>query len=408
MEQSILVSERDFSYYPSSRTVLLSNDSTSWQHSTSETVSYAQSGSDPPITSNLHNVRSPYGPLIKIVKFIVQDPDLRKYSDTSFDPASLRFRIGEGSTYRVDSAVIRGKETDAPDPGEIVPGERVAIKRVKPYKDALETALLELRLSRHPPLAQHENILAPEGYGWDVSGGTTEPFFYLTARFSRFGTVKDFLDFQNEKGLGFRERVEFCLDIAKGLETLHACGIAHGDVKLENTLVFEREEDKEHRGEYVAKITDFGHTIVRDGKPYLGTRYLTAPELRSDETGHERRDISQNCASDMFSFGIMMWEIFADGKRYYKGIKGMPQNNPALWFEKTPESEFIRLALLSVSECYRKHEERDVNVERVRRALRGSLEYNPSKRYTAEQVVRCLSMALKHEEKRPPAHGGWN
>jgi serine/threonine protein kinase len=44
-----------------------------------------------------------------------------------------------------------------------------------------------------------------------------------------YGTLSEL---QEQSKLHVDERLELCLDVAKGLEALHGCGIAHCDVSL--------------------------------------------------------------------------------------------------------------------------------------------------------------------------------
>jgi serine/threonine protein kinase len=46
------------------------------------------------------------------------------------------------------------------------------------------------------------------------------------------------------------------LEVAEGIAALHACSIAHCDLKQENVLVVSHQE----RG-VICKISDFGHSI---------------------------------------------------------------------------------------------------------------------------------------------------
>ncbi|EXM13913.1 hypothetical protein FOTG_17649 [Fusarium oxysporum f. sp. vasinfectum 25433] len=61
-------------------------------------------------------------------------------------------------------------------------------------------------------------------------------------------------------------------DIAEGLKSLHDCGIVHGDVKLENVLVFPGLDRK-----HIAKLSDFGHSLVDLGRGGGPQRYNGTP-----------------------------------------------------------------------------------------------------------------------------------
>src|SRR5690606_16858624 len=109
-----------------------------------------------------------------------------------------------------------------------------------------------------------------------------------------------------------------------------------GDVKIENTLVFDWNGEDGERS-YIIKITDFGHAITKENKPYVGTKHLLAPEVRGSGMIHQRRTIAQNCASDVFSFGLWIWELFLNGKRFFRCMEGASENHPDGFIEQVSE-----------------------------------------------------------------------
>jgi serine/threonine protein kinase len=96
------------------------------------------------------------------------------------------------------------------------------------------------------------------------------------------------------------------------LEALHNLNICHGDVKLENALVFAQNEKIQWR----VKLCDFGHARyaqedeVEDSITLaIGTRLLCAPELYSGKSaGGGHFNISDAIKTDIFSFGLVLWE----------------------------------------------------------------------------------------------------
>ena len=108
--------------------------------------------------------------------------------------------------------------------------------------------------------------------------------------------------------------MELALDVASGLELLHACDIIHGDVKLENVLVFSSEN-----GSARAKISDFGLCCsqVLVNNTYRGTRVLNAPEILEGYCKTKGQSSLDYKACDTFSYGLLLWEIFNGGDRFY-------------------------------------------------------------------------------------------
>jgi len=94
------------------------------------------------------------------------------------------------------------------------------------------------------------------------------------------------------------EVIRCALHVLRALKFLHSHRILHRDLKPENVLLF-----KEGGGR-VYKLCDFGvaavHTHTTQGTA-VGTLPYMAPELRTKEKYNE--------AVDMYSFGVMLWEL---------------------------------------------------------------------------------------------------
>lgn len=96
-------------------------------------------------------------------------------------------------------------------------------------------------------------------------------------------------------------------DISQGLRFLHSANppVVHGDLKSKNVLI---------DGQFRAKVADFGLVQKRfTGNAITGTPLWMAPELLRGEG-------SNTPASDMYAFGITLYEIFSR-KRPYEGMR---------------------------------------------------------------------------------------
>jgi serine/threonine protein kinase len=93
--------------------------------------------------------------------------------------------------------------------------------------------------------------------------------------------------------------LQLAIDTGKGLAYLHAQSIIHRDVKSLNVLV---------DNHYHAKLTDFGLAKTKSVASStttghaVGSLYWMAPELF-------KRGIKPDYASDMYSYGMVLWEI---------------------------------------------------------------------------------------------------
>ncbi|KAL4452143.1 hypothetical protein ABPG75_007805 [Micractinium tetrahymenae] len=115
-------------------------------------------------------------------------------------------------------------------------------------------------------------------------------------------------------GVDLPEVMLCLLDIARGLEYLHACNCVHGDLKPQNVLV--KSEKRDRRG-YVLKLCDFGLSrMLLESQTHVntdsyGTVSHAAPELLS--TGRLTK------AADIYAFGLIMHEMLS-GSMAFAGI----------------------------------------------------------------------------------------
>lgn len=258
----------------------------------------------------------------------INSESLRHFNRASFIPSETKVKVGEGSTYRVDIEKLHGTTAS----------ELVAVKNVTSPNAPLTAVLHELRIQTHPPLQNCPNLVRLIGYGWDTSIARIS--LYLVVEYSSVGTLKQFLS-ATKGTVSWSEKLGYCQDIAIGLEALHGCSIAHGDVKMENTLVFA----KPGTPNCIIKLSDFGSALTCDNSRYLGTDLLNAPETRNRGVG-ALRSLEQHFKSDIFSYGPLVWEVLQDGQRYQK-FGGMP--DPVQWLNSLPKDELLRSALQALN-----------------------------------------------------------
>jgi guanylate cyclase len=86
-------------------------------------------------------------------------------------------------------------------------------------------------------------------------------------------------------------------DVAQGVRFLHAAEtqVIHCDLKAQNILV---------DGMFRAKVADFGLSLKKQAKGAIGTPYWMAPELLRGES-------LNTTASDVYSFGIILFEVYS-------------------------------------------------------------------------------------------------
>ncbi|KAG6812616.1 hypothetical protein H0H92_001835 [Tricholoma furcatifolium] len=150
----------------------------------------------------------------------------------------------------------------------------------------------------------HPNILPFFGIYRPV--GNPNAGLYLVSPWVENGHILNFLGSKDTQQQADRPRL--ISGIANGLKYLHDNGVVHGNLKCSDILVVAEKNQ--------TLITDFGLAYVSDaaglnGDAYSSTRLVAdpgrdtfvAPEHRNNK---ERR----TCASDMFNFGLVCYQIF--------------------------------------------------------------------------------------------------
>ena len=155
-------------------------------------------------------------------------------------------RVGEGGSYQVFRCNHLKKQLVAAKimrlPLEISAEEKENFRR------RVFCLIKDLEVMHHPPLAKHPNILGLLGYGWNLSENSALPF--LVTEYAEQGTLRDFL---RKVPTSLVSKLQLCGDIASGLHAMHMCGVSHGDLKLENVLVFR--EVKNYSAKVVSQLS---------------------------------------------------------------------------------------------------------------------------------------------------------
>ncbi|KFX93148.1 hypothetical protein V490_04985 [Pseudogymnoascus sp. VKM F-3557] len=352
----------------------------------SDSNDYPHAGDTP--TSSSSAATSPSLDIVDVWQFVLKCRHLDRYKSTNFVPTGTVFGIGEGACYRVDKA--EGNREGG--------GDLMAIKYLKATENptkkvddaesrrSIETVLRELRVLTHDPIRECENIVKLLGYGSRSVGDNISLF--LVAEFAAHGTLRGYLGKKRKAGekVSILEKIKFCTDIANGLVALHSCGVAQGDVKLENTLVCETKS-----GEIVAKLSDFGHSILDDESRYIGTTIFNPPAVRQGKLTSTLREDHYKC--DIFSYGLMVWEIVQDGRRY---VDPRHKDDPITWLNGLPKDDLLRLALLATQELLPADASK---VDLLQRVLEATLRDDAADRVTIQQVMKLFNLERKFVAK---------
>ena len=148
----------------------------------------------------------------------------------------IRSVLGQGASFLVNGAELPETYID-PVSGTVFPqGMTVAFKRAilsqatmkDPIAGRIHVILNELLTMHHPPLRAHPNIVKLLGVGFETEGPSDDQraMPVLIPECAELGNLAEVLETarKEDRPLEFGEKLSLCLDIAHGLEILHACG----------------------------------------------------------------------------------------------------------------------------------------------------------------------------------------
>ncbi|XP_071730323.1 uncharacterized protein [Rutidosis leptorrhynchoides] len=150
----------------------------------------------------------------------------------------------------------------------------------------------------------HPNVVAFYGVVQDGPGGTLA----TVTEFMVDGSLRHVL-VRKDRHLDHRKKLIIAMDAAFGMEYLHSKNIVHFDLKCDNLLVNMKDPSRP-----ICKVGDFGlskikrNTLVSGG--VRGTLPWMAPELLNGSSSKVSEKV------DVFSFGIVLWEILTGEEPY--------------------------------------------------------------------------------------------
>ncbi|XP_044479033.1 serine/threonine-protein kinase CTR1-like [Mangifera indica] len=230
---------------------------------------------------SLHFERGPAPPSLEATQSVLSTSNSELYLEEGLDiPWSelvLKKKIGKGSYGTVHLAEWRNFD--------------VAVKILVEqefHADRFEEFLREVAIMKR---LRHPNIVL-------FMGAVTQPpnLSIVTEYLSR-GSLFNLL--QMPEVLDMKLRLNMAYDVANGMNYLHQCRppFVHRDLKSPNLLV---------GSNYTVKVCDFGLSRSKantylSSKTAVGTPEWMAPEVLREERSNEK--------SDVFSFGVILWEL---------------------------------------------------------------------------------------------------
>eukprot|EP00727_Mastigamoeba_balamuthi_P014136 m51a1_g9345 putative tyrosine-protein kinase txk (575) ;mRNA; r:76212-80746 len=153
-------------------------------------------------------------------------------------------------------------------------------------------------------------------YGVQITGN----FAYLLCEYMPSGSLLSFLKMYKGR-IDLSRKLSFAKDCASGMLYLSGCGIVHRDLAARNVLI-----KPEGESNYVAKIADYGlsrtTTVLSSSgstmASYHAHDYVMPFRWSAPECLEQRMFTAK---SDVWSFGVLLWEIFTEGETPYNGLE---------------------------------------------------------------------------------------
>nr|XP_054489222.1 fibroblast growth factor receptor 3 [Agelaius phoeniceus] len=286
------------SKFPLKRQVTVSLESNSSMNSNTPLVRITRlSSSDGPMLANVSELELPPDPKWELTR----------------SRLTLGKPLGEGCFGQVVMAEAIGIDKDKPNKAITV-----AVKMLK--DDATDKDLSDLvsEMEMMKMIGKHKNII-------NLLGACTQDGpLYVLVEYASKGNLREYLRARRPPGmdysfdtcklpeeqLTFKDLVSCAYQVARGMEYLASQKCIHRDLAARNVLVTE---------DNVMKIADFGlardvHNIDYYKKTTNGRLPVKwmAPEALFDRVYTHQ--------SDVWSFGVLLWEIFTLGGSPYPGI----------------------------------------------------------------------------------------
>jgi len=233
--------------------------------------------------------------------------------------------------------------------GKYVAIKKFNLKEKKTSKYALNKFIKEINIISN---LRHPNIVLYMGASFNKDE------YYMVSEYITKGSLFEYIHLHKQK-LTENEILNIAYELAVALKYLHSRKICHCDLKSSNILLDENNK---------VKVSDFGLSrlknifLLSENKGRIGTPHWMPPEIMK---GHKYEEWS-----DVFSFGMIMWEMITREIPYY----GMTS-----------------IQIIGMVSDFRKIVEvPNTGNPGFNNLIKGCLKYEPEKRPNFESIIKYL------------------
>lgn len=283
---------------------------------------------------------------VSLTKLILHSLNLTGFSFfIRFEELKFLDKIGEGGFGVVYSGLWHGK---------MIAIKKFHAKEKYPLKSILNKYIREINTISN---IRHPNVVLY------IGASINKNDCYMIGEYISKGSLFDYLHITKET-LNEDDQISIAFEIAVAVKYLHSRKILHCDLKSSNILLDEKLK---------VKISDFGLSKVKslfnenELKGRIGTPHWMPPEVMCKKEYTE--------ASDVFSYGMILWEILSKEVPYY-GLTPNQIIGQVADFKKIVEPPVFG------NPC-------------LKNLVKNCLLYDPKKRPTFDQIIKFLEKSVE-------------
>ncbi|KAL9578442.1 MAG: hypothetical protein Q9212_005717, partial [Teloschistes hypoglaucus] len=226
---------------------------------------------------------------------------------------------GASSSFTKSALALQQQDVDAKAKHSAWFWTKCVIKhlRTDQRRNDVHHAYREISRLCHPSLQRHPHIVSLISWGISLDAlesvsldSLATPLLILERAYC---DLAQFIRSEDYDIAPYEFLCDRCLEVGRGLAAVHSAGLIHGDLKLENILLFQERELSETI--WIAKLCDFGSAVpissdAREASKYLGSDTWLPPECyERNLVGKPMPESLIPC--DIFVYGLVVWAVFA-------------------------------------------------------------------------------------------------